>query len=241
MGKRIRVQRRGKGSQVWRSPSHKHVGDIKHRPLDLLERTSVVRGVVRDIFHAPGRSAPVMEILYETGEKILMIAPEGICVGDTIENGPQASIKIGNTLPLANIPEGVPIYNIEKLPGDGGKFVRASGTYALIVTKDIDKVIVRMPSGQLKEFKPDCRATIGVVAGGGRTDKPFVKAGKKYHALSAKATYWPVVRGCVMNPVDHPFGGGNHKHPHKPTTTARGAPPGRKVGLIAARRTGWRR
>ncbi|HEC96438.1 MAG TPA: 50S ribosomal protein L2, partial [Euryarchaeota archaeon] len=97
------------------------------------------------------------------------------------------------------------------------------------------------PSGEIKGFHYMCRAAIGVVAGGGRVDKPWVKAGKKYHAMKSRATKWPKVRGVVMNAVSHPFGGGSHPHVGRPTTTSRNAPPGRKVGHIAARRTGVRK
>jgi large subunit ribosomal protein L2 len=147
----------------------------------------------------------------------------------------------GNTTYLKNIPEGTPICNIEAQPGDGGRFARASGTFALVVSREEDKVLVQMPSGKLKWLHPNCRATIGVVACGGRTDKPFVKAGKKYHKMKSKAAKWPRVRGVAMNAVDHPFGGGKHQHVGRPKTVSRNAPPGRKVGSIAARRTGVRR
>jgi large subunit ribosomal protein L2 len=97
-----------------------------------------------------------------------------------------------------------------------------------------------MPSGVLKWFNPKCRATVGIVAGGGRVDRPFLKAGKKYHKMKARAAKYPRVSGVAMNAIDHPFGGGNRKHPGRPTTVSRNAPPGRKVGQIAARRTGKR-
>ncbi|MCD6502844.1 MAG: 50S ribosomal protein L2 [Thermoplasmata archaeon] len=235
MGKRILVQRRGRGGSVFRAPDHKYLGAVKHPPFR--EGT----GIVEDIVHDPGHRAPIMIVRFENNEKYYMIAPEGIAVGDTIEIGPAASIKIGNILPLANIPDGTPVYNIEAKPGDGGKFVRSTGTYALVIGHDRDRVYVKMPSGQVKEFHYMCRAAIGVVAGGGRVDKPWVKAGKKYHAMKSRATKWPKVRGVVMNAVSHPFGGGSHPHVGRPTTTSRHAPPGRKVGHIAARRTGVRK
>ncbi|MEM0350819.1 MAG: 50S ribosomal protein L2, partial [Archaeoglobaceae archaeon] len=165
------------------------------------------------------------------------LAVEGIGTGDWIYAGEKVEIAPGNTTYLKNIPEGTPICNIEKIPGDGGKFVRASGTFALVVSREEDKVIVQMPSGELKAFHPLCRATIGVVAGGGRVDKPFVKAGKKYHKMKSKAAKWPRVRGVAMCAVYHPFGGGKHQHVGRPKTVSRNAPPGRKVGSIAARRT----
>ena len=98
-----------------------------------------------------------------------------------------------------------------------------------------------MPSGELKYLNPNCRASIGVVAGGGRKDKPFLKAGKKWHAYKAKGKKFMTVRGVAMNAVDHPHGGGNRQHPGRPTTVSRHAPAGRKVGSIAAKRTGLKR
>jgi len=102
----------------------------------------------------------------------------------------------------------------------------------------VGKTIVQLPSGKMKKLNPKCRAVIGIVAGGGRTEKPFCKAGKKFHRMKVRATKWPTSRGVAMNVVDHPFGGGGQQHCGRPKTVARGTPPGRKVGSIAARRTG---
>ncbi len=237
MGKPLIVQRRGKGSPTYRAPSHRYFIDLKYRKYDDIEKNGVIKGKVIDIFHVPERTAPLAEVKLENGEKLYVLCCEGLKVGDTIEIGAKATPKPGNILPLYAIPVGSHIFNIEINPGDGGKLVRAAGTSALLISKDEEKVIVQLPSGKLKELDPKCRATIGIVAGGGRKDKPFLKAGKKYHALRSKATYWPVPRGTAMNPVDHPHGGGSRR-PGKPTTVSRHAPPGQKVGLIAARRTG---
>ena len=167
-----------------------------------------------------------------------MFAPEGITVGDEIQVGVSARIEPGNTLPLAEIPEGVPVCNVEANPGDGGKYARASGVSATLLTHDRNVSVVQLPSGEMKRLDPQCRATIGVVAGGGRTDKPMLKAGTKYHKVSSRGTVWPRVRGVAMNAVDHPFGGGGRQHPGKPKSISRDAPPGRKVGDISSRRTG---
>ena len=120
---------------------------------------------------------------------------------------------------------------------------RSSGSSATIMSKTPNYATVKLPSGTIKQMSLNCRATIGVVAAGGRTEKPFLKAGKKYRwkKVRGKLGAWPRVRGVAMNHHVHPFGGGAHKSPHKPTTVSRHAPPGRKVGLIAARRTGLRR
>merc|ERR1712137_357490 len=115
-----------------------------------------------------------------------------------------------------------------------------SGTYAIVVTHDEDKgtTRLRLPSGGKKTVASDVRAQIGIVAGGGRTDKPLLKAGAAYHKYAVKRNCWPKIRGVAKNPVEHPFGGGNHQHIGKPSTVAKDRPAGRKVGLIAARRTG---
>ena len=239
MGKRITVQKRGKGSSVYRAPSHKSRGEIKHRRFDEKEKNGVVRGKVIDIMTDPGRSAPVVRAKFEDGKKRLLLGTEGVQLGDEISFGVNAEIKKGNTLPLSSIPEGTPISNIEKLPGDGGKFIRASGAYGLVVSHEGDRTVVQMPSGELKTIHYLCRATIGIVAGGGRREKPILKAGKAWHMQRPRARYWPIVRKVTMNAVAHPHGGGSGS-PGKPTSVSRNTPPGRKVGLIAPRRTGKR-
>jgi len=198
----------------------------------------VLSGEVVDIEHDPARSAPVARVEFDDGDQRLVLAAEGVGVGDTLEVGISASVEPGNTLPLAEIPEGVPVSNVEHQPGDGGKFARASGVNADLITHERDAAVVQLPSGEVKRLSPDCRATIGVVAGGGRTEKPFVKAGNKHHKMKARGTKWPRVRGVAMNAVDHPFGGGGRQHPGRPKSVSKNAPPGRKVGDIGSRRTG---
>lgn len=229
MGKRIISRRRGKGSPTYRAPSHKSKGEVEHA------RGEAV-GEVVDIQHDPGRNAPVALVEYEDGEERNVLVPEGVAVGDAIEVGPSAPIEPGNTLPLREIPEGVPICNIELQPGDGGKIARSSGTYGFVVTHSAGHTTVRLPSKSFKELHPDCRATIGQVAAGGRTDKEFRKAGDKHHRARAKGRLYPRVSAVAMNAVDHPFGGSTK--PGKPKTTSRHASPGSKVGSIAARRSG---
>jgi len=235
MGRRIQGQRRGRGTSTFRAPSHRYKAELSHKRT---EDADVVSGTVVDIEHDPARSAPVAEIEFEDGDRRLVLAPEGVGVGDEMQIGISASIEPGNTLPLAEIPEGVPVCNVERQPGDGGKFARASGTSADLITHDRDAAVVQLPSGEVRRLDPECRATVGVVAGGGRTEKPHVKAGKKYHKMKARGTKWPRVRGVAMNAVDHPFGGGGRQHPGQPKSISRNAPPGRKVGDISSRRTG---
>lgn len=235
MGKRIRAQRLGDGSPTYRAKSWRRLGEVKLLPSERADEATVV-----DIVHDPGRNAPIAQIRYGDGQERLVLAPEGIKVGDKLTAGISGEVKPGNVLSLAEIPEGTSVHNIESRPGDGGKFVRSSGTHAVLIGHDVGRASIQLPSGEIKDFNPRCRATIGVVAGGGRLDKPFVKAGKVHHVMLAKGKRYPHSRAVAMNVVDHPFGGGRGKHAGRPKTVARGAPPGQKVGLIAARRTGKR-
>ena len=235
MGKNLIQQKRGKGSPRYRAPSFRYKGKsnfTRH------EEGKIIMANVTDIVHSSGHSAPLIELKYSNGEIGLIQAPEGIRVGDKIEIGNDAELKSGNILPLKNIPEGTSIYNIESNPGDGGKFVRASGAFARIITKMENSIVVELPSSKRKTFSPECRAAIGVVAGSGRTEKPFLKAGTKFYAMTAKNKLWPIVSGTSMNSVNHPFGGSSSHAKGIPTQSARNDPPGRKVGKIAPKRTG---
>ena len=228
MGSPLKQQRRGKGSPNYRSERKGH-GEVEHKNAELT-------GTVKDIQHDPARSAPVALVEYEDGEERYVLAPEGLAVGDEIQLGVEAEIKEGNTLPLGEIPEGVPIHNIETQPGDGGKLVRASGTYAFVVTQEADGTRIRLPSKSFKKISTKCRATVGKVAAGGRKDKPFVKAGNKSKAMKAKGLKYPKVSAVAMNAVDHPFGGS--AKPGMPKTTSKHASPGSKVGNIGAKQSG---
>ena len=240
MGKKILVQRKGRGNLWARSPGHRHIGRIKYRPLK--ESENVIKFRVLDFLHDPGRMTPVAIIRYEdNGQKDLWLPPEGIYVDDEFIQARKGSVKVGNVLPLGELPLGTIVFNIESTPKDGGKFARSSGVGALIIEKEKNKVQVQFRSKKRKWINRDCLCTIGVVAGGGRTDKPFVKAGNKFYHVRSKAKKWPVTRGVAMNAASHPFGGGAKQSPHRPTTVSRNAPPGRKVGQIAARRTGHRK
>mmetsp|Transcript_11946 Transcript_11946/g.18032 ORF Transcript_11946/g.18032 Transcript_11946/m.18032 type:complete len:183 (+) Transcript_11946:502-1050(+) len=169
-----------------------------------------------------------------------MLATEGMYTGQFVYCGTKADLVVGNCLPLNRVPEGTIVCNIEAKVGDRGAFARGSGCFAVVVSHDDDKgtTRLRLPSGGKKTVPSGVRAQIGIVAGGGRTDKPLLKAGRAYHKYRVKRNCWPKIRGVAKNPVEHPFGGGNHQHIGRPSTVARDAPAGRKVGLIAARRTG---
>lgn len=236
MGKRLITQRRGKASPVHLTPGHRH-----HGPVKLPKVRGEVRGEVEALRHSPGHTAPVATVRFPDGTRQRFLAAEGTAIGAGVAVNSD-EIRAGNVLRLSQVPEATPVYNIEGQPGDGGKFVRAAGTTATIIGRSAAGVTVRLPSGQFKTLHPACRATIGVVAGGGRGDKPLVKAGKAHHKHRSSGKLFPRTRGVAKNPVDHPHGGGNaHRTEGKPTTVKRGTPPGRNVGHIAARRTGKRK
>ena len=237
MGKRLIQQARGKGSPTYRSPSFRFKGKVNYNQ----NSDKTIKGVVKDIIHCQGHSAPLIKVEYENNETCLGIAPEWIRVGDTVFSGNRAESSNGNIVTLENIPEGTLIYNIESQPGDGGKFVRSSGGFAKVIAKVKDKVIVLLPSKKNKNFNPRCRATIGIIAGGGRKEKPFLKAGTRYHNMKKKNKLYPNVSGVAMNAVDHPFGGTTSSHKGIPTQSGRFDPPGRKVGKLSPRRTGRKR
>ncbi len=238
MGKSLIQQKRGKGSPRYRAPSFRYKGKTSFTQH---EEDKTISANITDILHCSGHSAPLIELKYSNGEVGLLQAPEGVRVGDKIESGKNVELKTGNILPLKNIPEGTSVYNIESQPGDGGKFARAGGTFAKIITKMEKGIVVELPSSKRRTFQPECKAAIGIIAGAGRTEKPFLKAGTRFYAMRAKNKMWPHVSGTSMNSVDHPFGGSSSHAKGIPTQASRNAPPGRKVGKIAPKRTGRRK
>lgn len=226
MGKRLIPQRRARGGSHYRSPSHRHVDDIRIPHFE-------AQGTIKDLIQAPGRTCPLAVIDYE-GKKSYQLAVEGTRVGQKVAIGGD-EVRVGNILLLSAIPEGTLVHNVEGQPGDGGKFVKTAGTSALVVSRG-KVVVLQMPSGVLKEFNPACRAAIGVVAGGGRTDKPLGKAGKNYLTLRSRSVANKKTKGVAMNAVDHPNGGGSHPHVGGPNCHGRNAPPGQKAGFIAPKK-----
>jgi len=244
MGRPLRAQRKGAGG-IFKSHNKHRKGAAKFRINDFGERHGYVKGVVKSIIHDPGRGAPLAKVAFRHPYKFRQvtenfIAVEGLYSGQFIYSGKKASLKIGNVLPVGQMPEGAIISNVEERPGDRGKLARASGDYCTIVSHnpDTNQTRLRLPSGAKKIILSTSRAQVGIIAGGGRIDKPVLKAGRSYWKYKAKRNSWPKVRGVAMNPVEHPHGGGNHQHVGHATTVKRDSPPGKKVGLIAARRTG---
>jgi len=237
MGKRIRVQRRGRGGFPYRAATHKRLAPVKYPNMNKQELEGVFQGSIMELAHEPGRGAPLGVLKLETGKAWYTVVPEGVYEGQQIKIGGAAPIDVGNVLPIGKIPEGTLICNIELSPDDGGKLARSSGAYATIIGHTPEGTIIRLPSGKTHYINDLCRATIGVIAGAGRVDKPWLKAGSKLHLMQAKGHTYRRTRGIAMIPAVHPFGS-SKRGGQKQKTVSRNAPPGQKVGLIAARRTG---
>jgi len=241
MGKRIRVQRRGRGGSTYQASTHKRVAPAQYpalSPKDMFENQ--LNGVVQSLVHDPGRGAPLALIKFENGMNCYIASPEGTYEGQQIALGGKATPEIGNILPLGKIPEGVLVCNIELRPGDRGKMAKSSGAYATVVGHTPQGAMIRLPSGRTRYVNDYCMATIGVVAASGRTDKPFLKAGEKFHLMKAKGHKYPRTSGRKMVPAVHPYGS-SKRSARRTTTTSHGAPPGQKVGLIAARGPGQKK
>lgn len=238
------VQRKG-GSAIYKAVTSKRKAPARFRVLDYGEREGYLRGVVRSIYHDPGRGAPLAKVQFRDPYRYKtrtehFVAVEGMYSGQYIFAGSKATLNVGNILPVSSMPEGTFVSNLEGKTGDRGAFARASGTTAVIIGhSDNGKFTrVKLPSGARKTIPSACRGMVGICAGGGRTEKPLLKAGNAFHKAKAKRKNWPIVRGVAMNPVEHPHGGGNHQHIGHPSTVRRDTAHGRKVGLVAARRTG---
>ncbi|MDE1855015.1 MAG: 50S ribosomal protein L2 [Candidatus Micrarchaeota archaeon] len=234
MGKNLHQQRRGRGTNAFRKPPNTFKADVTFPNRKIENRMT---GEVMELIDDPGHSAPLMRVVYEDNSETIFIAPEGIRVGSRIQEGGSAEITLGSVLPLDKIPDGTPVYNIEALPGDGGKLARTAGSYATVVSHTQGVVSLLLPSKKITNIKPECRAQIGAVAGGGADAQPILSAGKSHYMHHAINAPWPHHRGVKANPVDHPFGGKQH-HKGASSMVSRNAPPGAKVGHIAARRVG---
>lgn len=193
---RITVRHRGGGNRR------------KYRIIDFKRNKLDMKATVRTIEYDPNRSAFIALVQYEDGEKRYIIAPAGIKVGDTVEAGENADIKPGNALPLSKIPTGTFIHNVELYPGKGAQLARAAGIMAQLMAKEGKYALLRLPSGELRNVPASCMATIGQVSNTDHENVKVGKAGRKRHM-----GWRPTVRGSVMNPCDHPHGGGEGKSP----------------------------
>jgi large subunit ribosomal protein L2 len=197
-------------------------GNRQHyRIVDFRRRKDGSVAVVRGIQYDPNRSAFIALIQYQDGQLSYILAPEGLQVGQQVVSGPDAEIRTGNTLPLDSIPDGTLIHNIELIPGQRGKLVRAAGTSAQLMAKEGRFAVIRLPSGEMRRVSRLCRATIGVIGNADYDNVKLGKAGRNIHRGKR-----PHVRGTVMNPVDHPHGGGEGK-------SNSGRPPTSRTGVLA--------
>merc|ERR1712243_310556 len=199
MGRVIRAQRKGAGS-VFKSHTKHRKGKPALSPVDYAERHGYIRVIIKNIIHDPGRGAPIAEVhfrdpyRYKT-RKELFLACEGMYSGQFVYCGKKSALDV---------------CNVEEKTGDRGRIARGSGNYAQVIAHNPEtkKTRVKLPSGAKKVLPSANRAMIGIVAGGGRIDKPILKAGRAYHKYRVKRNSWPKVRGVAMNPVEHPHGGG---------------------------------
>ena len=180
----------------------------KYRIIDFKRDKDDMFATVLRLEYDPNRSAFIALVEYEDGEKRYILAPVGLKVGDKVVSGPNADIKPGNCLPIANIPVGTVIHNVEMNPGKGAQLVRAAGVSAQLMAKENGDAQIRMPSGEVRIVRTNCRACIGQVGNIDHENVQIGKAGRKRHM-----GWRPTVRGSVMNPVDHPHGGGEGKSP----------------------------
>ena len=180
----------------------------KYRLIDFKRNKEGVPAKVIGIEYDPNRTANIALICYADGEKSYILAPEGLTDGMTVMNGPKAEVRVGNCLPLSEIPVGTQIHNIELYPGKGGQLVRSAGNSAQLMAKEGKYATLRLPSGEMRMVPVICRATIGVVGNGDHSLINLGKAGRKRH-MGIR----PTVRGSVMNPNDHPHGGGEGRAP----------------------------
>ena len=205
----VRKKNSGRNSYGRITVRHKGGGNRrKYRVIDFKRDKVDMPASVLRLEYDPNRSAFIALAQYEDGEKRYILAPVGINAGDTVVSSADADIKPGNCLPLENIPVGTVIHNIELYPGRGAQFVRAAGVAAQLMAKEGGMATIRMPSGEMRKVRMDCRATIGQVGNTDHSNVRIGKAGRKRH-MGVR----PTVRGVVMNPVDHPHGGGEGRSP----------------------------
>ena len=205
----VRKKNSGRNSYGRITVRHKGGGNRrKYRVIDFRRDKLDMPGKVLRLEYDPNRTAFIALTEYEDGERRYILAPVGLAAGDTVVSSPAADIKPGNCLPLENIPVGTVIHNIELYPGRGAQLVRSAGVAAQLMAKEGNMATIRMPSGEMRKVRMDCRATIGQVGNIDHANVSIGKAGRKRH-MGIR----PTVRGSVMNPVDHPHGGGEGKSP----------------------------
>ncbi len=195
-------------------------------------------GKVMDLVHERGREAPLAKIMFEDGSVCFVPAVLGTRVGSVVNFGLKSTVEHGNVISIQNIPDGTTVCNVEKHFGDGGSIVKSAGGNATVFSHGDDGVVLKLPSGKFATLNSKNRAMIGTLAGGGATERPLMSAGGKWRKFRAKGQKYPIVRGVAQAAYVHPHGGGRHQHVGQSSTVSRNAPPGAKVGSIAARKTG---
>jgi large subunit ribosomal protein L2 len=235
LGKRPLVRRRGRGGFQFRATSTGKLAPAKYPNYDLNEKHE---GEIIDLVHERGRDAPLSKVRFEDGSISFIPAVLGTKVGSKIQFGLEANISEGNVISVQNIPDGTIVCNVEKHFGDGGSLIKSAGTNATVFSHGPDGVTIKLPSGKFTTINPKNRAMIGTLAGGGVGDRPFMRAGVKWRRFRSKGHKYPIVRGVAQAAYVHPHGGGRHQHVGQSSTVSRNAPPGAKVGSIAARKTG---
>ena len=232
MARRLIIQNRGRGGPTYTSPSHRFFGKLAYPAVKEKTYAEIV-----DIVNSVGHSAPLMIVEMANGQMFLTPAPLGVRVGQKIELG-NAEVAVGNIMRLGDIATGTIVSNIESRPGDRGKFLRAGGAGAQVIGKEGKTVSIRLPSKQKKVLNSNCLATVGIVAGAGRCNKPLMKAGNAHHKRKAKNKLFPIVKGVAMNVCDHKHGGTHRRNLGMSTSIKRGTPPGAKHGALSPKRMG---
>ncbi|KRT60400.1 MAG: 50S ribosomal protein L2 [Nitrosopumilaceae archaeon] len=235
MGKRPLVRRRGRGGMQFRATTTGKLAPAKYPNYNLTEKHL---GDIIDLVHERGRDVPLAKVRFEDGSISFIPAVLGTKVGSKIQFGLEADISDGNVISVQNIPDGTIVCNVEKHFGDGGSLIKSAGTNATVFSHGPDGVTIKLPSGKFSTINPKNRAMIGTLAGGGVGDRPFMRAGVKWRRFRSKGQKYPIVRGVAQAAYVHPHGGGRHQHVGQSSTVSRNAPPGAKVGSIAARKTG---
>jgi large subunit ribosomal protein L2 len=232
MGKRIISQARGHGSLIYRVRKKAYRYRVAYP--DYQGKAEIIK-----IIHSPSHTAPLikLKIKKDKEEVFYNVAFKNSYIGQEISLGKGENAHEGDVLRLKEIEQGKKVYNIETSPGNGGKLIRTSGSSAEVVKKEGNKVFLLLPSKKSIPFNENCRATVGVVAGAGRKEKPVMKAGNRHYAMKAKGRKWHFTSAVKTNAIDHPFGGGRGKR-IKSKIAKRNSPPGAKVGHLRPRKTG---
>src|SRR4030042_2671077 len=232
MGKRIISQARGHGSNMYRV--RRQAYSIKIGYPDTEGTAKIIKMV-----HNAGHSAPLIKLQIK-GKCFYIPAFQNSYEGQEINVGKAEEIKRGDIVRIKDLEQGTKVYNVETVPGDGGKLIRTGGSSAEVAKKETNRVFLLMPSKKTIALNENCRATVGIIAGSGRLNKPMRKAGVRFHAMKAKGRKWHYTSAVKMNAIDHPFGGGRGKR-IKSKMAKRKAPRGAGAGHLRPRRTGHKR